>query len=67
MCWRWRAAERGLDASGQALGYAEKARVLVEVYQLMRKDGGAGSAARLRKLIGTAGGGAEAETGEEAK
>ena len=61
------AAERGLEGSGQALGYGQKARLLVEVYQLIGRDGGAGNAARLRRLIGTAGGGAGAETGEEAK
>ena len=54
------AAERGLDTSGQSLSYAAKATLLIEVYQLIGKDGGAGTGARLRRLIETAGGAAAA-------
>ena len=58
------AAERGLGTSDQGLSYAAKARLLVEVYQLIGKEGPA-SAARLRKLIHTARGGDAAKASED--
>ena len=49
------AAERGLAAGGGPLSYADKARLLVEVYQLLGKERGAASAERLQRLIAVAG------------
>lgn len=44
-------AERGLDESGEALTYADKARFLIAVYQLIGQTQAPANAARVRQLI----------------
>ena len=44
-------AERGLAASGQTLGHADKARFFVAVYELIGEHRGPANAVRLSRLI----------------
>ena len=58
-------AERALAASARELDHADKARLVVAVYELLGESRAAANAARVRELIDTVGG-ASASEGEQA-